>query len=108
VLPAHRLTEIRANILGGARPADADDPRLSPLHASFAGAPPVLIHAAETEILRDDALRMRGRLPGAEIRIAGDLPHVWPMLHGWLPEAEATLDHTARFIQSCLQPAGGN
>ncbi|MCB1388934.1 MAG: alpha/beta hydrolase fold domain-containing protein [Rhodobacteraceae bacterium] len=105
VLPAHRLTETRAMILGGARPADADDPRLSPLHAGFPGAPPVLIHAAATEILRDDAQRMRGRLPEAEIRIAGDLPHVWPMLDGWLPEAAETLDHTARFIRSCLPPA---
>ena len=105
VLPAHRLTETRAQILGGARPADADDPRLSPLYATFPAPPPVLIHAAETEILRDDAQRMRGRLPGAEIRIAGDLPHVWPMLHGWLPEADGTLDHTARFILSCLRPA---
>ena len=102
VLPAHRLTEVRALILGGARPADADDPRLSPLHASFPGAPPVLILAAESEILRDDALRMRNRLPDAEIRIAGDLPHVWPMLHGWLPEADETLDQTARFIRACL------
>ncbi len=102
VLPAHRLTEFRALILGGARPADADDPRLSPLHASFPGAPPVLILAAESEILRDDALRMRNRLPDAEIRIAGDLPHAWPMLHGWLPEADETLDQTARFIRACL------
>ena len=103
VLPAHRLTEIRAMILGGARPADADDPRLSPLHANFPGAPPVLILAAESEILRDDALRMRNRLPDAEIRIAGDLPHVWPILQGWLPEAGETLDQTARFIRACLR-----
>ncbi|MCC0079528.1 MAG: alpha/beta hydrolase [Rhodobacter sp.] len=104
LLPAHRLTAVRTEILGGARPGDADDPRLSPLHAAFPGAPPVMIHAAETEILRDDALRMRGRLPNAEIRIAGDLPHVWPILHNWLPEARATLDQTGRFIQGCLLP----
>lgn len=108
VLPAHRLTEIRAAILGGARPADADDPRLSPLHAQFPAPPPVLILAAESEILRDDALRMRNRLPDAEIRLGGDLPHVWPMLHGWLPEADETLDQTARFILSCLPAEAGN
>lgn len=105
LLPAHRLTEIRALILGGARPQEASDPRLSPLHAHFPAPPPVLIHAAESEILRDDALRMRGRLPEAEIKLAGDLPHVWPMLHNWLPEARATLDHTGRFIRSCLSAA---
>ncbi|MFN4100704.1 MAG: alpha/beta hydrolase fold domain-containing protein [Pararhodobacter sp.] len=108
VLPAHRLTEVRAMIMGGARPADADDPRLSPLHASFPSPPPVLIHAADTEILRDDALRMRGRLPGAEIKLGGDLPHVWPILHNWLPEANETLDHATRFILSCLPPEAGS
>lgn len=109
ILPAHRLTEVRALILGGARPGEANDPCLSPLYAGFPLAPPVLIHAAESEILRDDALRMRNRLPNAEIRLAGDLPHVWPMLHGFLPEARATLDATAGFIQTCLVPtSAGN
>lgn len=102
VLPAHRLTEVRAMILGGARPGDAADPRLSPLHATYPDAPPVQIHVAETEILRDDALRMRSRLPDAEIRLAGDLIHVWPLLHRFLPEARATLDMSADFIRGCL------
>lgn len=102
ILPAHRLTEARAMILGGARPAEAQDPRLSPLYASYPDAPPVLIHVAESEILRDDALRMRNRLPDAEIRLGGDLPHVWPIQHNYLPEARATLDETAAFIQRCL------
>lgn len=102
MLPAHRMIEVRSLILGGARPTDADDPRLSPLHAAFPAPPPVLLHTAETEILRDDALRMRNRLPDAEIRTAGDLLHVWPILHNWLPEARSTLDMTARFVTNCL------
>jgi epsilon-lactone hydrolase len=104
MLPAHRLTETRAYILGGARPGTADDPRLSPLYASFPNPPPVMIHSAESEILRDDSMRMRSRLPGAEIRLAGDLPHVWPILHNYLPEARATLAESADFIRRCLPP----
>ena len=104
VIPAHRLTEMRALILGGARPGEANDPRLSPLYATFPSPPPVQIHVAESEILRDDALRMRNRLPRAEIRLAGDLPHVWPMMHNRLPEARRTLDETASFIAACLPP----
>lgn len=107
LLPAHRATEVRGLILGGARPGDAADPRLSPLHATFPGAPPVQIHVAESEILRDDSLRMRSRLPDAEIRLAGDLVHVWPLLHGVLPEARATLDQTAGFIRGCLDRSSG-
>ncbi|MCC5988405.1 MAG: alpha/beta hydrolase [Pararhodobacter sp.] len=99
-LPVNRLDEVRDFVLAGA--GDPADPRISPLFASFPSPPPVLIHAADSEILRDDALRMEGPLPRADIRLAGDLPHVWPIFHNWLPEARATLGETARFIRSCL------
>ena len=102
ILAAHRFTEVRAKILGGAMPQDAADPRLSPIHARFPSPPPVQIHVAESEILRDDSLRMRSRLPAAEIRLLGDLPHVWPLFHNTMPEARKTLDETAVFIRSCL------
>ena len=97
-LPVTRLDEVRDFVLNGADPAD---PRISPLFADFPQPPPVLIHAARSEILRDDALRMAGPLPRADIRLAGDLPHVWPIFHNVLPEARATLDDTARFIRGC-------
>jgi len=102
ILPAHRLTDIRALILGGARPHEAGDPKLSPLYAAFPSPPPVQIFVAETEILRDDSLRMRNRLPDAAIRLVGDLPHVWPMYHDLIPEAHRTLDDTAAFIRLAL------
>ncbi len=102
ILAAHRFTEARATILGGAKPQDAADPRLSPFYASFPSPPPVRIYVAETEILRDDSLRMRSRLPDAEIRLLGDLPHVWPLFHTTMPEAREPLDETAAFIHSCL------
>lgn len=102
MLPARRLTEIRAAILGRANAQGAADTRLSPLHASFPAPPPVQLYAAETEILRDDTLRMRNRLPDAEIRIVGDLPHLWPLFHNYLPEARETLAETAAFIRDCL------
>ncbi len=118
MLPASRLAEARGMILGAddglgpapppppaETPAATRDARLSPLFAAFPGPPPVMIHAADTEILRDDALRMAGPLPNARIRLGGDLPHAWPLFHGWLPEARATLDETAAFIRDCLGPA---
>ncbi|WP_323035726.1 alpha/beta hydrolase fold domain-containing protein [Pararhodobacter sp.] len=109
ILAANRFTEVRRLILGGARPQDAADPRLSPIHASFPAPPPIQIHVAESEVLRDDSLRMRSRVPEAEIKLAGDLPHVWTLLHNLMPEARATLDETAAFIRSCAhQPSGEN
>lgn len=101
-LPASRLAEARDMVLQGRDPAD---PRISPLFAIFPNPPPVLIHVAVTEILRDDALRMAEVLPGADIRCARDLPHVWPFFHAILPEARITLDETAAFIGQCLEQA---
>lgn len=100
LLPVSRTSEVREMILS--TPGDAADPRLSPLFADFPAAPPVQIHVAETEILRDDALRMQRVLPDADIRMAGDLPHVWPILHNHLPEARDTLASVADFIRACL------
>ncbi|MCC5971838.1 MAG: alpha/beta hydrolase fold domain-containing protein [Pararhodobacter sp.] len=102
LLPAERVAEVRAMILGDPPATAPADPRLSPLFADFPGAPPVQIHVAETEILRDDSLRLQGPLPHADIRMAGDLPHVWPIFHNILPEARSTLAATADFIRACL------
>ncbi|KPQ05488.1 MAG: Esterase/lipase [Rhodobacteraceae bacterium HLUCCA12] len=101
LLPVERIDEVRAMVLG-AHQDRADDPRISPLFAEFPDPPPVQIHVAQTEILRDDSLRMQDRLARADIRMARDLPHVWPIFHNLLPEAGDTLDVTASFIRRCL------
>ena len=103
LLPAERLEKLRMRILQGAEPSD---PRISPLFAGFADAPPVLLHAARTEILRDDTLRMveRLRTHGGQVRcdLRGNLPHVWQFFPGWLPEARESLRQTGDFIRGCL------
>ncbi len=111
LLPPQRLEQLRLRVLDGADPAD---PRISPLFAQFKGAPPTLIQAARTEILRDDARRMVAHLRhfGAEVELQewGNLPHVWQFFHGWLPEARKALNDTASFIRTRIpaSPSGGN
>ncbi|SFR08357.1 alpha/beta hydrolase [Poseidonocella sedimentorum] len=100
MLPAARASEMGEMYLGD---ADPRDPRASPLHAGFNGAPPVWLTVGRTEILRDDTLRMAEtlRAEGVEVDeiIEGDLPHVWPIFHSYLPEARATLRHLAAWIR---------
>ena len=106
LLPTQRLEQLRARVLQGADPAD---PRISPLFGSFAGAPPVLIQVARSEILRDDARRMADKLraDGAKVSLQewGNMPHVWQYFHGWLPEARKALGDAAAFIRSQLPAA---
>lgn len=99
VLPVERASEMSEMYLQG---APARDPRASPLFAQFSGAPPVWIAAGTTEILLDDTRRMAIHLREAGVDVTEvieeDLPHVWPIFHNLLPEAEATLKQVADWI----------
>lgn len=105
LLPVDRLEEMRGHILPKGDPAD---PRISPLFADFPECPPVRIDWSATEILRDDARRMVERLRGFGAHVEAvemaHAPHVWPMFHGYAPEADATLRAVARFAQRSFAP----
>lgn len=111
LLPAERLAEIRDVVLAGADPAD---PRASPLMARFTGAGPVFLQAARDEILRDDTLRMAGRLRSSGVEVELDLwesaPHVLAMFQGWVPEADEAVRRLALFIRRVCGavPEGGS
>ncbi|SLN14540.1 Monoterpene epsilon-lactone hydrolase [Roseivivax jejudonensis] len=100
MLPAERMADVVDLYLGTHR---RTDPRASPLYAAFPNCPPVLLQYGETEILRDDSRRMADRLRGygapVTEEVVPDVPHVWQILDGWLPEARASLESTARFVQ---------
>ncbi|MBV2359964.1 alpha/beta hydrolase [Thalassococcus sp. CAU 1522] len=109
VLAPERASALAEMVLQG---ADPDDPRASPLHMEFTGAPPVWLAASDTEILLDDTRRLTARMraqgvPVDEI-IEHDLPHVWPIFHNLLPEARATLDQVAGWISSLSRPSAGS
>ena len=104
LLPADRAGELVGLVLAHADPAD---PRVSPLFAR-AGGTPVLLQVSESEILRDDTLRLADRLheAGTDVVVETwpDAPHVWQMLDGWVPEAREALRHVAAFIEASLTP----
>jgi len=82
--------------------ADPTDPGISPLFAELSGLPPILIQASNTEILRDDALRMQDRLQRAGVEVTCEIwprmSHVWHYLVGRVPEAKKALIRTAGFL----------
>lgn len=104
ILPVERIEELRELL---AAENELADPRLSPLFADFPGAPPVYFQASESEILRDDTLRMARRLldMGAQVRtdLWPDTPHVWQLFRGWLPEADDAIDRVADFAAECVR-----
>ena len=104
VLPVQRIRELRSLV---APSGNLADPRLSPLFADFAGAPPIYLQVSESEILRDDSLRLAERLREAGVSVRTDTwhdtPHVWQIFRGWLPEADEALDRVAAFVRDCLR-----
>lgn len=98
MLPVGRMAEIRDLVLAG---GDPRDPRASPVFGDFAGAPPALILAGSTEILLGDAQALAART-GARLVVRPGHPHVWPIFHRWLPEADAALAETGAFLRAQL------
>ena len=104
ILPGERVEELRDMV---APDIDPTDSRISPLYAKFEGAPPIYLQVSETEILRDDSLRMAERLREQDVEVLvdtwPDTPHVWHLFIGWIPEADESLDRVADFAQSCFK-----
>ncbi len=84
---------------------DPRDPLISPVFGDFRGLPPLLIHAGEDELLRDDALRIEkaAKTAGVDVRVR-IFPRMW---HVWqvflsLPQSIESLDEIAAFLQAHL------
>jgi len=96
-----RMLKIAARAyLAGAK---ADDPRASPLCGDLTGLPPLLLHAGEDELLRDDAVRLaeRGQACGVTARLVlwPEVPHCWQLAAGLMEEARASLGEAAAFLR---------
>ena len=103
-LPPERKGDVQDWYLRG---ADPTSPEASPLFAEFKSPPPSYFQYVETEILRDDSIRMAEKLRAAGGEVTEDPwpdgPHVFPILDGRVPEARVALRRAAKFITSALK-----
>lgn len=95
--------------------SDPRHPHLSPLYADLSGLPPLLILAASTEVLLDDARRVAEKARAAavdvEFEVWPKVPHAWPLFAPFVPEACRALDRASAFIRQhaqarAIQPLG--
>ena len=103
MLSRRSLEEARQLYLGQ---ASAQDPRVSPLYGDLAGAPPVLLHVGEDEILLDDARRYADRSSesgsAVELHIWQGMAHVFPANLALLEAAREALDIAGEFLRRNL------
>lgn len=79
-----------------------DDPLVSPIYGDLSGLPPLLLHASDSELLRDDSVQLaeRARARGVTVQLLlwHGLPHAWPNFAGLMPEADLCLAESAEAI----------
>lgn len=96
---------------GRAWAADLDptDPRVSPLYGDPAGLPPMRIFQGDADILGPDTIEFARKAARAgvdvRLRVEPDGFHVYVLSVPIIPEAEAALDRSARFISEILTQA---
>jgi acetyl esterase/lipase len=81
------------------RPAHPD---ISPIYGDLANMPPILVHASNHEMLRDDGRRYvnKARQAGTDARLQlwQHMPHVWHIFYPNLPEADQAFEQIRLFI----------
>ena len=83
-------------------PDQYKDPLASPIHGDLRGLPPILMHAGGGEGLLDEIETLASALREAGVsliyQVAAEMPHVWHLFVGLIPEAETSLREIATFI----------
>lgn len=89
-----------------AREHDPRSPWLSPVYADFSGLPPMLIHAANYELFRDDAVRLAAYAKEAgvdvELKIWDGLWHAF-QLFPFVPESRQAVEEVGEFIKQHMR-----
>ncbi|MGW1770478.1 alpha/beta hydrolase fold domain-containing protein [Streptomyces sp. NPDC002104] len=80
----------------------ADDPRVSPLHGSFAGLAPLTVFTGTRDVLTTDSRELvhRARAAGADVEFIEEpgLPHAYPLMP--LPEGRAARDRIVELVRA--------
>jgi len=83
---------------------DRKDPRVSPLFATFADFPPMLIQIGSDETLLDDATRLAERVGATDVAVTLEIwPHMihaWPLWNAHLEEGRRALLQAGAFIRT--------
>jgi acetyl esterase/lipase len=86
-----------------------EHPYASPLYGDLTGLPPLLLQAGDAEVLLDDSTRFakKAELAGVDVtlEIWPEMPHVWHVFAGFLPEADQAIARIGKWLQVKLSAA---
>ena len=91
-------------------PEQIGDPFASPIQGDLRGLPPILMHAGSIEGLFDEIEVLADKLRKADVeltyRVVPEMPHVWHLFVGLVPQAEESLREIGQFIESTTRDPG--
>lgn len=103
MIPPAMLEEMAELVAPG---VDRREPLLSPVFGDYRGLPPLLVFVADTELLLDDAARVRERAEAADVPVEycvwNGVAHAFPIAAMFVPEGRAAIARTAAFLHSHL------
>jgi acetyl esterase/lipase len=101
LIPAAKLAWLGRRFCAG---KDDGDALHGPVRGDYAGLPPLMVIASDSEILRDDARQVAERARTAGVQVEhqewAGLVHVFPVFSDFIPEGRAAFRHMAEFIRS--------
>jgi acetyl esterase/lipase len=96
---ARQATDSAADYLAGDLP---HEPLASPIFADLGGLAPLLVHAADCEVLSDDAVTLAARVHAAggtvQAELWPEMVHVWHSMTPGVPEAADAVAKVAAFL----------
>ena len=91
-------------------PEQYADPFASPIRGDLSGLPPILMHAGSIEGLFDEIEALAEALRKANVplsyQVVPEMPHVWHLFIGLIPEAEESLRQIGRFVDYTTRDSG--
>ena len=80
------------------------DPVVSPVFGDLSNLPPLLVHASEAEMLRDDSCRYVNKAIAAgspvTLQTWQHMVHVWQIYHPELPEGREAMEEIGKFLRA--------
>jgi acetyl esterase/lipase len=92
--------------------SDVADPGISPIYASLASLPPLLMIVGDQEVLFDDTLRVEARARDAgvnvEVLVGRGMQHDFPLALPWLEESREAWEAVVAFLDRCTNSVSRN
>lgn len=81
---------------------DPTTPAISPFYGDLSKLPPLFIQVSDSEVLLDDSRRVADKIEVSRgevtLQVWRNMPHVWQVLIGFVPESKAAIKATAKFL----------